>query len=378
MLGHPKNNANKLSLLNLQLRKIGLHHRAFSSGPGPVPVAPPNGDSLFINPSEPKLEPKPNLEFSRDSSTASQHDDLRRTISVPNATISELSNQNPQLGEMQTKDSLGLHLVRNVLDPCGDIIFVHGLGGMARKTWCYDRNLDYFWPPWLGEEDGLSSFRIFTFGYNSDFKGACTNLNIFDFAKDLLFQILTFSDGSGADQAPLGHRTIFFVAHSMGGLVVKKAYVLGKQDHEYVDIMSRVHGILFLATPHRGAEYAKTLNNILSTAPFGSSKAYIADLNIHSSALQDINEQFRVLCGDLALVSFYETLKTSFGIAKVLVRDSDALMSQFFSDMSRLLGKSPEFLDTHRRSQARSMRIIILSANSKLARIQITSAFEIF
>lgn len=190
---------------------------------------------------------------------------------------------------------------------------------MARKTWCYGRNLDYFWPPWLGEEDGLSSFRIFTFGYNSDFKGACTNLNIFDFAKDLLFHMLTFSDASGADQAPLGHRAIFFVAHSMGGLVVKKAYVLGKQDHEYADIISRVHGILFLATPHRGAQYAKTLNNILSSAPFGSFKAYVADLDIHSGTLQDINEQFRVLCGDLALVSFFETLKTSFGVTKVLV-----------------------------------------------------------
>ena len=206
------------------------------------------------------------------------------------------------------------------MNPSGDIIFVHGLGGMARKTWCYERNLDYFWPPWLGEEDGLSSFRIFTFGYNSNFKGACTNLNICDFAKDLLFQMLTFSGATGVDQAPLGHRAIFFVTHSMGGLVVKKAYVLGKQDHEYVDIIGRVHGILFLATPHRGAQYAKILNNILSTAPFGSSpKAYVADLDIHSGALQDINEQFRVLCGDLALVSFFETLKTSFGVTKVLV-----------------------------------------------------------
>ena len=259
-------------------------------------------------------------------------------------------------------------MVRNVLDPCGDIIFVHGLGGTARKTWCYDRNLDYFWPPWLGEEDGLSSFRLFTFGYNSNYRGACTNLNIFDFAKDLLFQILTFSDALGADQPPLGHRAIFFIAHSMGGLVVKKAYVLGKQDHEYADIISRVYGIIFLATPHRGAQYAKTLNNILSTAPFGSSsKAYVADLDVHSSTLQDINEQFRVLCGDLALVSFFETLKTSFGVTKILVRYSDVLISRYLlSDLSRLLEKSLESLDIHRRSQARSMRIIIPSASSRI------------
>lgn len=347
-----------------QLRKISLHPRGSSSATGPV--APPNRDGLSTNLSEP--------------SVAFHGGDLRRTKFDENSNTSELGDQNLQPHESQNQDLLGLHLVRNVLDPCGDIIFVHGLGGMARKTWCHDRNLDYFWPPWLGEENGLSSFRIFTFGYNSNFKGARTNLNILDFAKDLLFQILTFSDASGANYAPLGHRAIFFVAHSMGGLVVKKAYVLGKQDHEYVDIISRVRGILFLATPHRGAQYAKILNNILSVAPFGpSSKAYVADLDIHSGVLQDINEQFRVVCGDLALVSFFETLKTSFGVTKVLVRFSNATMNSYIlSDQSRLLRKSLESSDTHKRSQARSTQIITPSASLKVARIQITSAFETF
>lgn len=223
----------------------------------------------------------------------------------------------------QVQEPLGLHLVHNVSDPAGDIIFVHGLGGTARKTWCWERNLDYFWPLWLADEDELSSYRIFTFGYNSNFKGACTNLNIVDFAKDLLFQMLTFTGESGGDHSRIGRRAIFFVAHSMGGLVVKKAYVLGRQDFEYADIISRVHGVAFLATPHRGAQYAKTLNNILSAAPFGASaKAYVAELDIHSGTLQDINEQFRTVCGELALVSFFETLKTNFGLTKILVRCS--------------------------------------------------------
>lgn len=105
--------------------------------------------------------------------------------------------------------------------------------------------------------------------------------------------------------------------------MVKKAFVLGKQNPEYASVVSRVHGIVFLATPHRGAQYAKTLNYILSTAPFGTSpKAYVADLDVHSALLQELNEQFRLVCGKLALVSFFETLKTSFGITKILVRCS--------------------------------------------------------
>ena len=178
---------------------------------------------------------------------------------------------------------------------------------------------------WLAEEDGLSSYRIFTYGYNSNFKGAGTNLNIIDFAKDLLFQMLVFSDGLGEDQIPIGRQPIIFVAHSMGGLVVKKAYVLGKHDSQYAHIILKTHGIMFLATPHRGAHYAKILNNILSTAPLGAPpKAYVEDLDIHSRTLQDINEQFRASCGDLSLVSFFETLKTSFGITKAIVVEKES------------------------------------------------------
>lgn len=178
---------------------------------------------------------------------------------------------------------------------------------------------------WLAEEEGLSAYRIFTFGYNSNFKGAGTNLNITDFAKDLLFQMLVFSDGLGEDRVPIGQQPIIFVAHSMGGLVVKKAYVLGKHDHQYAHIISKTYGIVFLATPHRGAHYAKMLNNILSTAPIGApKKAYIEDLDTHSRAIQDINEQFRTVCGDLSLLSFFETLKTSFGITKSLIVEKES------------------------------------------------------
>lgn len=171
----------------------------------------------------------------------------------------------------------------------------------------------------------LSSYRIFTYGYNSNFKGAGTNLNIIDFAKDLLFQMLVFSDGIGDGRVPIGRQPIIFVAHSMGGLVVKKAYVLGKHEDQYAHIISKIHGIMFLATPHRGAHYAKILNNILSTAPLGAPpKAYIDDLDTHSRILQDINEQFRALCADLSLVSFFETLKTSFGITKSLIVEKES------------------------------------------------------
>ena len=225
----------------------------------------------------------------------------------------------------QLSDPLGLHLVCDNSDPSGDIIFVHGLGGTSRKSWCWERNPEYFWPAWLAEEDGLSSHRIFTFGYNANFKGAGTNLNIIDFAKDLLFHMLVFSGGLGQDRIPVGRRPIVFVTHSLGGLVVKKAYVLGKHDSQYADMMAKTHGIVFLATPHRGAHYAKILNSILTTTSLGGPpKAYISDLDTHSRMLQDINEQFRTVCDGIFLVSFFETLKTSFGVSKAIIVEKES------------------------------------------------------
>ena len=51
-----------------------------------------------------------------------------------------------------------------------------------------------------------------------------------------------------------------------------------------------------------------------------SSKLYISELERNSSSLQDINEQFRTVYGNLALVSFYESFKTQLapGVKKIV------------------------------------------------------------
>lgn len=94
--------------------------------------------------------------------------------------------------------------------------------------------------------------------------------------------------------------------------MISQAYILGKSDEQYAHVIASLYGIVFLATPHRGSSLARTLNYVLSVSPAGTSaKHFIADLEKNSSSLQDINEQFRFLYGDVALVSFYETQKTS-------------------------------------------------------------------
>jgi pimeloyl-ACP methyl ester carboxylesterase len=211
-------------------------------------------------------------------------------------------------------DPFGLMHVWFPDKPTADIIFVHGLGGSALRTWSWERKPTNFWPAWLAEDETLRDCRILTFGYNSNFKGDAHNLDIIDFAKDLCLQMLNCLDDGDTD------RPIILIAHSMGGLVIKKAFMLGQQDDRYVALMRRVSGMIFLATPHRGSQYAKMLNHIISVAPIAAPpKAYVAALERQSPVLQDINETFAHQCQHLRLVSFYESLKTNMTFTRLIV-----------------------------------------------------------
>lgn len=102
-----------------------------------------------------------------------------------------------------------------------DILFIHGLGGSSLQTWCKNRELEFLWPKiWLSKESDLSVARILTFGYNADFSSRRQQATINDFATDLLYNMKYASDGS---DEKMGQVPIIIVAHSMGGLVFKKA-----------------------------------------------------------------------------------------------------------------------------------------------------------
>ncbi|KAF9765616.1 hypothetical protein IL306_002083 [Fusarium sp. DS 682] len=97
---------------------------------------------------------------------------------------------------------------------------------------------------------------------------------------------------------------IIVIGHSMGGLVIKKAYILAKQDAEHKALAGRFTAFYFLATPHRGANSATILKNLLKIA---YDRNYVGDLEPNSEAVQVINDEFRHFSSDPDLWSFYET-----------------------------------------------------------------------
>ena len=124
----------------------------------------------------------------------------------------------------------------------------------------------------------------------------------------------------------------------MGGLVVKKAYILGQNDAQYTDLIKSACAILFLSTPHRGTNLAELLNRILSVSVFNhSAKQYIAELKQNSPALQDINEQFRNIAPRLQIFSFFETQQTAVGPKTLMVLEKDSSILGYPDEVSKAL-----------------------------------------
>lgn len=107
----------------------------------------------------------------------------------------------------------------------------------------------------------------------------------------------------------------------MGGLVIKKAFILARQMQEYDSVAGRVRAIFFLATPHRGSDLAQTLSRILHVA---GPRPFVDDLHRNSIATQSINDEFPQHCAELHLHSFYETIPMSYVTGKGLIVDKDS------------------------------------------------------
>ncbi|KAI0112614.1 hypothetical protein F4776DRAFT_667191 [Hypoxylon sp. NC0597] len=271
------------------------------------------------------------------------HEDEVNSTADPHLSSSAAISNDVQFRKNSEVEAgpLGLTVVYTPPDTRkADIVFIHGLGGTSRWTWSKNKDPELFWPlKFLPLEPDIGLARILTFGYNANFRRAGNvSTSVLDFAKDLLFDMKYAKDDQKED-LNLGSVPLIFVAHSMGGLIVKEAYMQGQIDPEYESIIKAVSAIIFLSTPHRGTNLAVTLNRILQSTMIISSKQYISELAKNSLTLQKLNEQFRHIAPRLNIVSFYETRPTSIMLKNigVMILDKDSSVLGYPGEISKAL-----------------------------------------
>ena len=140
----------------------------------------------------------------------------------------------------------------------GNIIFIHGLGGDPWTTWHSENKTGnkHFWPFWLGEtlEQNEINVNVWSFGYEvPDFHHVGETMSRFDQASCLL-EYLEVNN--------IGDRSFIFVAHSLGGLIVKEVVRTAQNFPFYKNILEHIKGIIFLSTPHTGTQLTNLIENI--------------------------------------------------------------------------------------------------------------------
>lgn len=205
-----------------------------------------------------------------------------------------------------------------------DVIFVHGLNGSPINTWMTNNiienvkntenvkgsELQTSWLYWLGKD---TKVQVWSLGYPanaSKWDGFTMPLNQ---RADNIINLLINNPKLNNPNLE-SNKPIIFVAHSMGGLVVKNifkriegSYYTPKEKGEH--LLKRIKGIVFLSTPHRGSDLANFVEYLTFLLPTESVKQLKKD-NDDLLALNDwFHNNFYNL--DLTAKVFYETQGTS-------------------------------------------------------------------
>jgi len=207
---------------------------------------------------------------------------------------------------------VGLHLVHRPMNtPVSEIVFVHGLNGDARSTWTGLGDQQVFWPRDFLVED-MGNCAIWMYSYNSDIDMTSKSKEPLGDVLKKLGNDLRFCV-ENQTREPL-----IWVAHSLGGLIVKTAMTLSSDDDQRGredSIASRTRGIIFMGTPHAGsslgarsARFANILSVFPGSRPAIRHESVIGELRLNSTITRTTSE-FAALMDrkGFPIVSLFET-----------------------------------------------------------------------
>lgn len=152
------------------------------------------------------------------------------------------------------------------------VVFVHGV--LSDSDTCWTSPNGTYWPALLCKEPVLDGIGVYVFTYRSSVSAATYSVqDAVTFLKEQLRLDKLFAC-----------RTLIFVAHSMGGLVVRKLLVERATDFRNADIDV---GLFLVASPSMGSSYANKISPLgrllghkqADALRAGPGNAWLVDLN---------------------------------------------------------------------------------------------------
>lgn len=164
------------------------------------------------------------------------------------------------------------------------IVFVHGFRGDSITTWT---NGNSYWPNMIVKDHDFDDADVFVYNYSSSLS---SRLNIDELADQLRRELLLNN--------VLSYRNLIFVAHSLGGIVVKQFLL---DNHQYAN---HTLFLQFFGTPSAGSSVAGMTDTIMQYLSGGNPQLAelgpnIADefLGSQARAWSRANFNFPLYCG---------------------------------------------------------------------------------
>ncbi|OCL01768.1 hypothetical protein AOQ84DRAFT_425923 [Glonium stellatum] len=198
-----------------------------------------------------------------------------------------------------------------------------------------------FWPADLLPRECPNS-RILVYGYDTKitkYMNCATNKNsVFSHSKDLLFALC---------RERMLDRPLIFIAHSLGGIVVKEmlARSSASTETELKNVVDSTAAVIFLGTPHRGspdlAALGEWVRSVVSTLRMGTTSAILDALSLKTSDLERAQEEFSGLWQKYGFR--VKTFQEGLGLAGV---NLGVLGNKVVPDYSSLIGDQREHAET--------------------------------
>ncbi|KAB2109740.1 hypothetical protein AG0111_0g1537 [Alternaria gaisen] len=163
---------------------------------------------------------------------------------------------------------------------------------------------------WLRDflPEDLPNVRVMDYGYSAKVVSHEDN-TLFEEAEKLLRKLERKRIESGGDGRP-----IFLLGYSLGGILLKQALVRAfGGDDTFRAVTQNIYCIMFMGTPHKGANNATLASTVLSvTGVLSGGKidsSWISTLEKLSDSAQMLRENYRHLLEKYQIVSIYELQK---------------------------------------------------------------------